>query len=249
MSGQRVRLTLQQEHFVKLVVEEGHSLVGAYRISYPPRQGQRSAQGERVAAKLLAHRPLIQQRMEELREELRAGDPVELRRRANAVLGRILEQRLDPRYRRTALDVLRYLDAQEREVERSERESLRTAIAALDAIDGTKGRGRSSATRLHTNALFRESKVEVSGEERTNEYGRPSTPSTSPRVEIDQVVEERCPRAYDTVPPAPPGADPQLDEASEAAEGEAAPTEPKLRWVRKPGHFGRGGWIQRAQTP
>jgi hypothetical protein len=192
----------------------------------------------------VAHRPLVEQRIEEIREELRASDPVEMRRRANAVLGRILEERLDPRYRRTALDVLRYLDGQEREAERSEREALRTAIAAIDAIDGRKGRGSYSSTRLPMNAVPLEPKVAVAGKDRTDEHSRLATPSAFPGVGIGQLVEERHTMDYDSVPPAPPGADPQLCEASEAAEGEPTATERKVRWVRKPGHFGRGGWVR-----
>jgi hypothetical protein len=61
--------------------------------------------------------------MEQLREELLDSNPVEMRRRANAVLGQILAKRLDPRYRRTALDVLKRLDDdQERAAARADRE-------------------------------------------------------------------------------------------------------------------------------
>jgi hypothetical protein len=53
--------------------------------------------------------------MEQLQEQLIVSDPVEMRRRATVVLGKILAQRLDPRYRRTAMDVLNYLDQQRRD--------------------------------------------------------------------------------------------------------------------------------------
>jgi hypothetical protein len=72
-------------------------------------------------------------------EELRATDPVEMRRRANFVLGEILAKRVDPRYRRTALDVLRRLDAEQERAERADRESYRTALAQLAAIDAREG--------------------------------------------------------------------------------------------------------------
>ena len=141
MAGQKDQLTLKQDRFARLVVEEGASFVAAYRLIYPPRNGSRSPVAERVAARRVAHHPLVEQRMEELRIQLRAGDPVELRRRANAVLGRILAEQLDPKYRRTALDTLRYLDNQERGVEKAEREALRTAMAQLALLDAIDGRG------------------------------------------------------------------------------------------------------------
>ena len=150
MRGQNVRLTVQQEQFVKLVVEEGYTLVGAYRRVYLPRNGERSAQAERVAARRVAHHPLVEQRMEELRKQLRAGDPAELRRRANAVLGRILAQELDTRYYRVAVGILRHLDAQERAIEKAGQASLRTALdqlKLLDALDGRGCRGRSPVRR------------------------------------------------------------------------------------------------------
>ena len=102
MAGQKDQLTLKQDRFARLVVEEGASFVAAYRLIYPPRIGKRSSVAERVAARRVAHHPLVEQRMEELRKQLRAGDPAELRRRANAVLGRILAEQLDPKYRRNA---------------------------------------------------------------------------------------------------------------------------------------------------
>ena len=47
------RLTAQEQQFIRLVVEEGHSYVAAYRLSYPPRNGTRSPVAERVAAGLV----------------------------------------------------------------------------------------------------------------------------------------------------------------------------------------------------
>ena len=145
------RLTAQQDQFVRLVVEEGHTLVGAYRLSYPPRNGPRSAEAERVAAKRVAHRPLVEQRIEQLREELLASDPVEMRSRANFVLGEILAKRLDPRYRRTALDVLKRLDEQERAAMKADREAYRTVVAQMAAIDaienGATKRVRSTSAK------------------------------------------------------------------------------------------------------
>jgi hypothetical protein len=251
MSGQRARLTMQQEHFVKLVVEEGLSLVGAYRISYPPRQGQRSAQGEWVAAKLLAHRPLVEQRMEELREELRAGDPVELRRRANAVLGRILEQRLDPRYRRTALDVLRYLDAQEREVEKREQEAFRTAVSALDAIDGKGPRRRRVPTSPPAIKIHPEQTTAAPMDGPTNGNSRPPTPSEPLQTQTDPLLEEhrrlRPGTEFGSLPSIETDAQP--DDLGKAAEIEIPEKGRKEQWVRRPGHFGKGGWMRTPDAP
>jgi hypothetical protein len=70
---------------------------------------------------------------------MRAADPVEMRRRANAVLSEILAKRLDPRYRRTALDVLKRLDEQERAAASADREAYRTALAQMAAIDALEG--------------------------------------------------------------------------------------------------------------
>src|SRR5215831_6296806 len=98
MARHGTRLTAQEQQFITLVVEEGHSFVDAYRLAYPPRNGTRSAGAERVAAKRVAHLPLVERRMDQLREELIASDPAEMRRRANAVLGQILAKKLDPRY-------------------------------------------------------------------------------------------------------------------------------------------------------
>ena len=151
MARHGARLTAQEQQFVTLVVEEGYSFVAAYREAYPPRNGTRSAGAERVAARRVAHRPLVEQRMEQLREELLASDPVEMRRRANAVLGQILAKQLDPRYRRTAIDVLRLLDEQERAAARADRESYRTVVAQMAALDAMEGgrtrRARSTSAR------------------------------------------------------------------------------------------------------
>jgi hypothetical protein len=62
-----------------------------------------------------------------------------MRRRANFVLGEILAKRLDPRYRRTALDVLKRLDAEQERAERADQEAYRTALAQMAAIDALEG--------------------------------------------------------------------------------------------------------------
>src|SRR6516225_7909889 len=47
----RNRLTPKEEEFVRLVIEDGHSFVSAYRLAYPPRNGTRSRGAELVAAR------------------------------------------------------------------------------------------------------------------------------------------------------------------------------------------------------
>lgn len=165
MIGQHRRLTKQEEEFIRLVVEEGCTYVDAYRIAYPPRNGERSAEAERVAGKRVAHRPLVQRRMAELREELLANDPVEMRRRANAVLGRILAKKQDPRYRRTALDVLRYLDEQERSQARTDWATYREMVAQIADLDGQlygkRDRRRSSSLPPEPKGASVEPTIEV----------------------------------------------------------------------------------------
>jgi hypothetical protein len=237
------RLTAQEEQFVKRVVEDGFSLVAAYRLSYPPRNGTRSAVAERVAAKRVAHRPVVEQRMEELREELLASDPVEMRRRANAVLGRILTKRQDPRYRRTALDVLHYLDQQERAAEKAEWESYRTAVAQIAAADAMEG-GRKNRARFQ-----REQTIVGAGHECAIEQSRIVTEETAgnaerQRGEIGKVIADRRRKHSGEKfeshhvearldDPPPPVTKVVIEKKGKAVE-----------WVRKPGYFGRGGWMR-----
>jgi hypothetical protein len=197
MRDRDTRLTAQQEEFARLVVEEGHSYVSAYALSYPPRQGQRSREAIRVAGKRLAKRPGIRERMQEIRDQLRASDPVELRRRANAVLAAILAERQDPRYRRTALDVLRYLDSQERAVEKAEQASLRTALDQLALLDAIEGRGG----RRHLRARRRASEMSQERAEPDAGWEQPAVQNhwiaetdadgERRRAEIDEVIAAR----------------------------------------------------------
>ena len=247
------RLTAQEQRFVTLVVEEGHSYVSAFRLAYPPRNGPRSAGGERVQAKLVARRPLVQQRMEQLREELLASDPIEMRRRALAVLGNILAKRQDPRYRRTALDVLRYLDEQERAASRAEwqeYEALTARIAALDAAEfGTKRRATTSSPRR--TAIAAPAKPASPGG--VDEQPEPQRP---PAPEDAQVAERRRAELVQVV------ADRQRMSQSEDARGLALPKQPSRvhdpqhaahdtpiadqgsHAVRKPGCFGKPVWMR-----
>jgi hypothetical protein len=61
-------------------------------------------------------------------------------------LGQILAKQLDPRYRRTALDVLKRLDDQERAAARADREAYQTAVAQMAALDTMEG-GRTKRIR------------------------------------------------------------------------------------------------------
>jgi hypothetical protein len=172
-------------------------------------------------------------------EQLRAADPVEMRRRANAVLSEILAKRLDPRYRRTALDVLRRLDDREREAMMADQETYRMAVAqmaALDAIeDGRTNRARSASGRTQTKA--------------------------QPQVDIDQIINEidqlvaaqRHSRDSEPLPiPVlelrpndPPQAASEVTPIKEEPVSQAAaPQASGFKLVRKPGHFGKGGWMR-----
>jgi hypothetical protein len=194
MSGPKDRLTRQQEQFVRLVVEEDASFVAAYRLAYPPRNGQRSPVAERVAARRVAHNPVIERRMDELRDQLRAGDPVELRRRANAVLGRILGGQLDPKFRRVAMDTLIYLDRQELAAEKSERESLRTALALLDGIEDRGGRRHSRARRRASEMSQERAEPDAGWQHsavQSHRIAETDADSERRRAEIDEVIAER----------------------------------------------------------
>jgi hypothetical protein len=201
MGRQRGRLTAREEQFVRLVVEEGHSFVAAFRLAYPPRNGARSAGAERTTAKRVAHRPLVQQRMEQLREELLASNPVEMRRRANAVLGQILAKRLDPRYRRTALDVLKRLDDQESAAMKADREAYGTAVAQIAAFDATEGSARKRARSTSA---------------RPPEKERPPVDLNQLINEIAQIAEQRR-RSRELEPPLMPVLDSCFDDPPKAA--------------------------------
>jgi hypothetical protein len=146
----------------------------------------------------VAHRPLVEQRMEEIRDQLRASDPVEMRRRANSALMRILAGRLDPKHRRTALDVLRYLDSQERVAEKAERESLRTAMAQLALLDAMEGRGdrpRSSARQRKPKEMPAKMATNGEGDEHPLEQNRVRPEGDADaerrRAEIEAVIADR----------------------------------------------------------
>jgi hypothetical protein len=236
MARQGGRLTAQEQQFIRLVVEEGHSFVAAYRIAYPSRNGARSAGAERVAAKVVAHRPLVAQRMDQLREELLASDPVEMRRRANAVLGQILAKRLDPKYRRTALDTLRLLNEQERAADRESFRALKAGLGALDALEGkTTKRTRSNATPPPAKE-------------------RPPVDIDKVIEEIDEIVKEQQGGRNPELPPlsvpdlcldVPPQAAEETVQAKPAAVQAASPAAGGVGLVRRPGHFGQASWVRR----
>jgi hypothetical protein len=180
--------------------------------------------------------------MEQLREELLANDPVEMRRRANAVLGQILAKRLDPRYRRTALDVLKHLDEQERAAAAADRETYRMAVAQLAALDAVEGGP---------------TKLACATSDRPTEQERQRIDAIID--EIDRLVAEQLPGRDIETSPAPvldssPDDPPQIAEEAIPGQAElpgsqsAAPPASGVRLVRKPGHFGKGRWMRQPNS-
>jgi hypothetical protein len=190
--------------------------------------------------------------MEELREQLLASDPIQLRRRATQVLGKILAQRLDPRYRRTAMDVLNYLDQQEQAVSSAGWEAYRAAaaqIAALDAVETSrKKRGHSPSARPAAKALQRERETEGSDESMSIQP-TPEVPEDAERreAEIRQVVADRQRMRLGEAPLFQKSSDKdsQLDDPTPLREEAAAGV---VQWERKPGHFGKGGWTRQSSV-
>jgi hypothetical protein len=241
------RLTVQEQQFITLVVKEGRSFTDAYRLAYPPRNGTRSAGAERVAAKRVAHRPLVHHRMEELREELLASDPDEMRRRALTVLSKIMAKQLDPRYRRTAIDTLRFLDERERVAIRAEREEYRTLLARLAALRAAeaveKSRAQSLSARQHPKTGPRDAAIVEPAEERGTK--RPKTPENAEdaarrRAEIESVIAERrrLRQAENLKSPLPVVMNSRSD-PPQVEEEEAGGKKTGFQWVRKRGCFGK----------
>jgi hypothetical protein len=243
------RLTTQEQRFVTLVVEEGHSYVSAFRLAYPPRNGPRSAGGERVQAKKVANRPLVQQRMEELRGELLASDPTEMRRLALATLADIMSKRLDPRYRRTALDVLHYLDAQERATAAAEWQEYEALTARIDALDAAElaleRRPASSSPRRPAIAAPLQPASRDGGKGEQPRTVSPEDPQVAERrrAELEVVAEQRMSQSEDlghlvpTVKDARRDDPPRTTDVEPTVKGGAG-----LRRVRVPGHFGKAAW-------
>jgi hypothetical protein len=246
------RLTAQEQRFVTLVVKDGLSFVDAYRLAYPPRNGTRSAGAERVAAKRVAHRPLVQHRMEELREELLASDPEEMRRRALTVLSKIMAKQLDPRYRRTAIDTLRFLDERERVVIKAQREKYRVLVARLTALKTAeaveRSRAQSSSAQQQMKAGPREAATVDPTEERTKHPPKVENAEETARrrAEIERVIEERrrMRQVENFRPRALPATAPRPADPPQAAEEETTVKEDGFQWVRKPGRFGKGGFVR-----
>jgi hypothetical protein len=265
MGRQGTQLTRQESEFVKLVALEGKSYAAAFREAYPPKQPGRSAEAERVGGKKIARRPLVRERMEEIRSELEASDPAELRRRATGTLARILAGQSDPGLRLAAITTLRYLDAREQAEARNDREALRTIhdqMAVLDAWEapGSK-RPRSSAAKPQAEqrspADVGRLVDEIAALVAEQRAGRAIEPPPAPVRELssddpEQAAEDAIPVQSnprgDQTPPEVLGSPP--DEPQQAgpewtAEAKPVPPAPSgFRLVRKPGHFGRGGWVR-----
>jgi hypothetical protein len=193
--------------------------------------------------------------MEALQEELQASDPEEMRRVALTVLSKIMAKQLDPRYRRTALDVLKYLDERERMAIRAEREEYRTLLARLAALQAVEGirtsRAQSSSARSQRKAEVSESRTLSLANEPAGELNHVVTPENAEdavrrRAEIEQVIAERrrLRKAENMKSPAPPVMNAQSDDLARAAEEDAPVNETGFRLVRKPGHFGKSNWVR-----
>jgi hypothetical protein len=116
----------------------------------------------------VAHHSLVEQRMEQLREELLASDPAELRRKATGALARILAGQLDPACRLTALTTLNYLDRREQAAVRADREALRDAVVQLATLD----------------------RLERGNRDRTPSRSAKQPETNRPQVNIDDIVNE-----------------------------------------------------------
>ena len=242
------RLTPKEEQFIESVVKKKLSYVAAFRLSYPPRNGPRSASGERVQAKRIANRPVVQQAMKQLREELLASDPVRLRQLALGTLAKILSNRLDARFRRGAI-VLK-----EREAARVELETYRALTDRLTALDAAElaleRRAASCSARRNAITEPQEAAIPLGVDERPGDRQRPSAPEDTEGAarqlaKIREVVMER-----------------RRASQSEDARGRALPKQPsrvhdpqhvahngpsadhESHAVRKPGCFGKPVWMR-----
>jgi hypothetical protein len=188
--------------------------------------------------------------MEQLREELLAADTVALRRLASLTLAKIMAKRLDPRYRRVAIDTLRYLDEKERQAARVELETYRALTDRLSALDDAELalERRTAASSPRRAALpAQASQAGVDGQQ--GERKRPSAPE-DPRVtarrrqEIEEVVEQRRrARQIEDKPLIPAVTYIQRDELPKATQEDPAVTEDSgFRRERVPGRFGKGAW-------
>jgi hypothetical protein len=240
MIRERQHLTNKEEEFCKLIAEEGLTFVAAYRIAYPARQEGRSREAERVAGKRVAHRPRVQARIEQLRAALHAADPAEMRLRANAVLSEILAKRLDPRYRRTAIDVLKRLDDQERATAKAEWETYRKLTKrteALDAMDGdTTRRDRSASAQASA-----EEKPQIDLDRIVDEIDQMIAAQRQNR-EVDVVAMQLRAASPDDPPQAPNDGMP-CEKETPVAQTVVRPAD-GFKLVRKPGYFGKGSWVR-----
>jgi hypothetical protein len=252
--GRSACLTPQREQFARMVAQ-GHSFAAAYRAIFPPRQGERSKQAELVAAKRLAHHPAVEERIEQLQQQLLASDPEEMRRRALIVLSKIMAKQLDPRYRRTALDVLKYLDERGRVTIRAEGEKYRALLARLAALKAAEGvrrsRAQSSSARSQGKAEVSEPRTLSVADEPADELNHVVTPANAEdavrrRAKIEQAIAERrrLRQVENFRPRALPPTAPRPAEPPQAAEEDAGVKEDGFQWARKPGRFGKGGWMR-----
>lgn len=255
MTGAKSRLTMKEERFARLVAAEGHSLVAAYRLVYPPRNGERTVAGEYVAARRVAHRPRVELRIGELREEIVASDPAELRRRALGVLSRILAKQLDPRYRRTALDVLRYLDEHKTAGDIAGWEQYGVAVPQIAALNDIATCRQKHANTVsdspRTEPTFPEMDVPEEPEIEQKDPLVVESPEDAERklAEILQVVKDRQRMRFGQEPetPATQETEGPLNSPPQPSERDAS-EDNGFEYTGRPGFFGKGGWKRQRKS-
>jgi hypothetical protein len=139
-----------------------------------------------------------------------------MRSRALTVLSKILVKQLDPRYRKTAVDVLRLLDQ-------------------ADAIQGSKAkRGRSASGGPQTKV---EPQVDI--DQIINEIDQ-----IVAEQRLSQAEPPRMP-VLDSRPVDPPKVANEVTPVKEEPVSQATtPPASGFQLVRKPGHFGKGAWMR-----
>jgi len=190
-----------------------------------------------------------------LREEIAASDPEEMRRRALAVLSKIMVKQLDPRYRRTATDVLRYLDGQNRTTKATKWAEYRAAaaqIAALNVIGGgLEKQVRSKPDRSPTHSVPQELNAM---EERQIGQNNPlveESPEDAKRqlAELKTFVKDRQ-RARFGEPETQKvrEVNSQFEDLTQATEEDRTAEESQVQLTRRPGYFGKGGWARQPKS-
>jgi hypothetical protein len=190
--------------------------------------------------------------MEQLQEQLLVGDPEEMRRQATVTLGKILTQRLDPRYRRTAMDVLHYLDQQECAVSSAGWDAYRTAAAQIAALDAIETHQKNPRRSLLCRSIQRELKRSDVDRESASGPSIPVTLETAEdaerrETEIRKLVAERQ-RMHFGSEAQSHAMRPRHDDPPQAAEEPQVTVTEGVRLERRPGSFGRTIWLRQPNT-